>query len=156
MGDIVELRHPVLAIESIVKGTLANIEKILRIEAEIRKLPQVEFPVTHHFIDDLYAREMHIPAGGVLVGRVHHYGCVNVISKGDISVLTDDGLTRITAPCTVVSSAGVKRFGFAHEATIWTSIHRNPNKITDIGILEDILGSETYDGFLTHHGNTLE
>lgn len=110
--------------------------KIDRLEAEIYKRPQVEIPVRHYFPSGLYAREIVIPAGIVLTGKIHRGEHLNIVSAGCIDVLTDDGMQRVTAPFTMVSRAGTKRVGYAHSETVWTTIHGNPDNETDLEILE--------------------
>jgi len=119
---------------------------VVSLECEIGKLPQVELPVEHFFIPHVYARQMTIFKGAALVGRVHKYPCINIVSKGKISVTTDTGVKTIEAPYTFTSPAGTKRAGFAHEETIWTTIHLTDE--TDVEKIEDALGTITYEEFL--------
>jgi hypothetical protein len=95
---------------------------VMRAQEVIGKMPQVEAPIRHLFADGLYAREMTICRGMVFVGRLHLQSQVNIISKGDISVLTAQGLIRMRAPFSYVGEAGAKRVGFAHDDTVWTTI----------------------------------
>lgn len=127
---------------------------VLRLEREIGKLPQVELPIRHFFIKSPqpvtggYAREMTIIQGAALVGRVHKHPCINIISKGDISVTTDEGVKRIQAPYTFVSPAGTKRAGYAHEETLWTTLHLTDE--TDTDKIEDDLGTVTHEEYLLY------
>jgi hypothetical protein len=91
----------------------------------------VEIPVRDYFANagtdqGLYAREITIPAGTLLTGKIHKYEQINVLSKGDISVLTEDGVVRVQAPFTIASPAGTKRIAYAHSECVWTTIHRTP------------------------------
>jgi len=128
--------------------TLAGREKILRLEEAVGRLPQANLPLRHFFCEGLYAREMTIPAGCVLVGYIHIYPCVNIVSKGEITIAMEDGLRRIKAPFTMVSNGGSKKAGYAHEETIWTTIHANFENLTDVEELEHILTADSYDDFL--------
>lgn len=96
--------------------------KIRRLELALKELPQLEVTLKHHFCQGVYAREGFIPKGACFVGRVHKQSQINIISKGDISVLTERGLIRMTAPCTLVSPPGAQRAAYAHEDTVWTTI----------------------------------
>ena len=98
-------------------------EKIQKFENALRELPQIPIETFHHFAKGLYAREIFIPKGTLLTGKIHKYTHLNIISLGDISVLTENGMKRIKAPFTMVSVPGTKRVGFAHEDTVWTTIH---------------------------------
>ena len=84
---------------------------------------QIKIEPVHYFAPGLYAREITIPKGCLLTGKIHLFGHINIISKGDISVLTEDGPKRIVAPATLISAPGIKRVGYAHEETVWTTIH---------------------------------
>lgn len=91
-------------------------------EHEVRKLPPVDLPVKHHFSPGVYARELFIPAGVVLTGKIHKYRQLNILSHGEMSVLTEDGVKRVKAPFTVVSPAGTRRIAYAHTDCTWTTI----------------------------------
>lgn len=81
-------------------------------------------PVQHHFAPGAYGREMTIPAGLVVVGKIHKHAHINVISKGRVQVFTEqDGVLELAAPCTFVSSPGTKRVMHVLEETVWTTVH---------------------------------
>lgn len=113
---------------------LQNRDKVLRLEAEVAKLPQVVLEVRHHFAPGMYARELTIPAGVTLTGKIHRHAHLNIVSKGSIAVMTEEGVKVITAPATFVSPPGTKRAGYALEDTVWTTIH--PTQETDLAAIE--------------------
>ena len=81
-------------------------------------------PVQHHFAPGAYGREMTIPAGLVVVGKIHKHAHINVISKGRVQVFTEqDGVLELAAPYTFVSSPGTKRVVHVLEETVWTTVH---------------------------------
>ena len=91
-------------------------------------------PVQHHFAPGAYAREMRLPAGIVVVGKIHKHAHVNVISQGPVRVFTEhDGVLEYAAPYTFVSSPGTKRVVYVLEDTVWTTVH-----VTDKTDLADI------------------
>lgn len=112
-------------------------EQIERLEDEMRKAPQISFRTTHHFAQGLYAREIFIPAGCLLTGKVHRFEHLNIVSAGDITVWTEEGMKRLRAPFTLVSKPGCKRVGLAHSDTVWTTIHAATE--TNIELLEKLL-----------------
>ena len=118
-------------------------QKIDRLESVMFSIPQLEIKPTHYFADGLYAREIFIPKGTTLTGKIHKTEHLNIISKGDISVMTEHGIKRIKAPCTMVSKPGTKRVGYAHEDTVWTTIHASAER--DLDKLEALLIAPTYD-----------
>lgn len=85
---------------------------------------KAELPLAHFHADGLYARELVLPKGTFAIGEIQKFPHVSVISKGEISMLNENGgVTRVKAPCTIVSKPGVRKCGFAHEDTVWTTIH---------------------------------
>jgi len=91
------------------------------------------FPVRHTFAPGCYAREMTIPEGQVIIGKIHRHAHVNVISAGRVRVLSEFGIEELQAPCTFTSQPGIKRVVLALENTVWTTIH-----VTDETDLEKI------------------
>lgn len=89
------------------------------------RLPQATFDTRHHFADGVYVREMHCPAGCMIVGKVHKSQHVFILAAGEMT-LTGDGLPprRLKAPAIIVSNPGVKRAGYAHTACVCLNVHR--------------------------------
>ena len=98
-------------------------DKVLRLEEALRKLPQIDAPLFHHFSDGIYARELHIPKGATLTGKIHRKAHLNVLAKGEIMVLTEHGMKHLKAPCVIQSFPGIKRAGHALEDTVWITFH---------------------------------
>lgn len=70
-----------------------------------------------------YAREMFIPKGTLIIGKIHRHQHLNIISKGKVVVYTEFGEKHLEGPVTFVSEIGLKRSVFAIEDTLWTTIH---------------------------------
>lgn len=103
-------------------------EAILRLQdaiiSEGRDVGPASCPVKHHFATGSYGREMTLPAGLVVVGKIHKHAHINVISKGRVQVFTEqEGVLELAAPCTFVSSPGTKRVVYVLEETVWTTVH---------------------------------
>lgn len=105
--------------------------QIVRLENEMRKCEQIHIEPVHHFANGVYAREITIPAGTLLTGKVHKTEHLNIISQGRITVWTEDGMKTVEAPYTIVSRPGTKRVGLAHTDTVWTTIHGTHEKDLD-------------------------
>ena len=116
---------------------------LAEIEHEMCKFPQIEVPLAHYFSDAVYAREMNVPAGMLLMGKIHKKRSMNIISKGEVSILSIDGIIRVRAPYSFVSSPGAKRLILVHEDTTWTTIHGSEE--TDLAKLEDEFIAKSYD-----------
>ena len=96
---------------------------VLAIERLMTKMDQIELHVEHHFSAGVYARELFIPKGTTLTGKIHKHENMNVMLKGDMSVLTEDGVKRVRAGFMCVSPPGTKRVAYAHEDSVWLTIH---------------------------------
>ena len=110
-------------------------EKVFKAEKLMLQMPQRELEVKHHFSHGIYARELFIPKDTILVGKLHKYPQLNILSMGDISVLIDEKVKRIQAPFTVVSPAGAKRIAYTHDDSIWITIHGTDE--TDVDAIEE-------------------
>lgn len=105
--------------------------------------PDEVAPVNHYHCEGNYAREVFIPAGGVVVGKIHKHEHVNVISLGRCIVVTEEGKEELKAPLTFISMAGIKRAVYAIEDTVWTTIH--PTESKNIEDIEDEVIAKSYD-----------
>jgi quercetin dioxygenase-like cupin family protein len=112
-----------------------SIDKVERLEQALSQMDQVEIPVVNYFSHKIYAREITIPKNTILTGKIHKYSQLNILSKGEISVLTEDGVKRVKAPFTIVSPPGTKRAAYAHEDCVWTTIHGTDE--TDVEKIEN-------------------
>lgn len=99
-------------------------EKILRLQAFLLTQPQAEVPVRHYVNNGIYYREITIPKGAFCTGAAYKEAHIHFLLRGDMTVLTEDGVKRITGPQTFVSPPGMKRAGYAHEETVWAAVFR--------------------------------
>ena len=110
-------------------------EQIRALEAEVVKLPQADCPITDHFADGIYGREMFAPAGTLLVGKMHRHRTLNVLLAGRLKVTGEDGAVReITAPAVYVTPARCKKVAYVLEDVRWLNVL--PTKLTDIAAIE--------------------
>lgn len=105
------------------------------LEAAIQQLPQFQFDTWHHLMNGMYSRTIFIPEGCVLTGAEHRTDHIN-ICFGDISVSTDEGMKRISGYQIIPTKAGIKRAGYAHRDTWWTTICRTA--FDDLNALDQI------------------
>lgn len=123
----------------------AQQSKLVDLENCIKELPQVSFPVSHYRIEGIYVRAISIPKNHVLTGAIHNHECINIVAKGNITVSDGDKETRLKAGFVSVSPPGTKRAGFAHEDTVFITIHRTD--LTDIEDIEHDLVSKDYQSY---------
>jgi len=124
---------------------------ILALESEMNTHPErlleggkkIELETIHHFAAGLYARELRIPAGVLLTGKIHKTEHLNILAKGRIEISNMGESRLMAAPLIFVSPPGTKRAGYAHEDSVWITIH--PTEETDMEKLEQDLVTTSFD-----------
>lgn len=117
--------------------------EMLEAEKLLADLPQTEMPPTHYHAKELYGREITIPAGTLLIGKIHKHSSLNVLIKGKMRLLTEDGVVELEAPLTVVSNAGTKRMAYAHTECVWLTVHGTQE--TELEKIEEDVVAPTFD-----------
>lgn len=110
-------------------------EKVAALEVEMLKQPQASCEVRHVFADGLYVREVHIPAGTYAVGHHQKFEHLNVMLKGVVEIVNEDGTTSLLrAPQTFIGRPG-RKIGYVHEDMVWQNIY--PAIERDVETLEE-------------------
>lgn len=102
----------------------AMVERIEAMELAMAECEQVDIPVKNNHANGMYTREITIPRGTLLTGRVHLFDYVDIMLSGDITVATAEGAKRFTGANVLDGKAGRKRAGYAHEDTRWITVHK--------------------------------
>lgn len=134
-------------------------KKIMDLEKSMLPYEQLDCKLIHRFPPGLYVREIFIPAGACVVGKIHKHSHLNFISSGKSTVITKDGLETLEGPCTMISTAGTKRALYAHTDLVWTTVHLNPSNTQDLDKLEDEIIAPSYevlDRFLGDDSTTVQ
>lgn len=123
-------------------------QDILNLEASIRQQEGFEegdgpCKITHYFAPGVYAREMWMPKGCLVTGKIHKTSHLNVLSQGRVTVSNQGDSVTYTAPYTFVSPVGTKRAIYAHEDTTWTTIH--PTELDDPEEIVAEIIAETFE-----------
>lgn len=113
-----------------------SLETIKEFQGHLATLPQIELEPRHLFAPGMYVRTLPIPAGSVVVGKMHRHSHPVMLTKGETTILTDKGMERITAPHVWVSEPGAKRVLYTHTDCEFTTVHLNPNDETDLDKIE--------------------
>ena len=99
--------------------------------------------ITHYFAPGVYAREMWMPAGCLITGKIHLTEHLNMLSQGKVSVSNKGESVTMEAPYTFVSPVGTKRAIYAHEDSTWTTIHATD--LQDPDEIEAEIIAETFE-----------
>ena len=118
----------------------------------IENFEQGEAPVIHHFAPHVYMRQMDAAAGSLVVSKMHKTEHMNILLKGSLTILTEDGIQHLQAPAVLKSKAGTKRIGYFHEDSSWITVH--PTDETDLTAIEKqvIVPQEQEKTFLENIG----
>ena len=123
---------------------------ILKLEDAIRQQPGYDYQgetlcrITHHFAPGMYAREMWMPAGCLITGKIHLTEHLNMLSQGKVSVSNNGESVTLEAPHTCVSPVGTKRAIYAHEDSTWTTIHAT--ELSDVDEIEKETIADSFEG----------
>ncbi len=110
--------HKLLALEEamIAGGDVMDIEKHTR----------------HHFCNGAYVREFFLPKGYVVTGKIHRYGCINILLSGRIAISQADGLSTIMEAGTIYNSeGGEKKVLYALENAVFLNVHSLPPELAE-------------------------
>ncbi len=104
---------------------------------------------THHFCSGVYAREYFLPAGHVVVGRVHKTPCFNIMLKGHMTIaMSDRDPQDMRAPQFFVSGEGEQKALYAHEDTTFITFHAteetDPDKMVEMFTVPTVTAFEKY------------
>jgi hypothetical protein len=101
------------------------------------------FEFKHSFGEGLYVREMNIPAGVLMVTKIHKKAHPLFIIQGDCSILAIDGVHRVQPPFYMITPAGTKRVIYTHADTKLVTVHATLE--TDLDKIEEEIIAKTFD-----------
>jgi len=122
-----------------------NMPQILEIESIMRGMEQIEMPVKHHFINGVYLRELFIPAGTLLTGKIHNKENFSILASGTIRITNGTDSMIISAPHVMSDKPGIKRMGYAETDVVFINVIKTD--LTDIDEIERELVSETFEEY---------
>ena len=125
-------------------------DDILELQSHLMQYDQIDCPLEHFFAPGVYGRQIFMPAGAVVVGKIHKHAHLNNISQGRCIVATEFGKMEIVAPFQFISQPGTKRAVYVVEDTIWTTYH--PHDLGDVSEddlerIEDHVIAKSFDDY---------
>ena len=106
-------------------------------------LPVIDLELRHTFVPGIYIREMLVPKGVLMVGKVHLTSDPYVFLSGAMRVFTPEGGTvTLTAPHYGITATDVQKVGYVLEDSHWINYHALSDKEEEAikdGISEDDL-----------------
>ena len=94
----------------------------------------------HHFSDGLYAKEIHIPEGSLVVQHKHTYSHLSVLAKGKVVVqVGEEEPIIVSAPACLDIKANIHHGIKALTDTVWFCVHATDEK--DINKIDEVIVS---------------
>lgn len=116
------------AVQQLLTGIKAQLPVATK---EMLAMPQANCPVVHHFGPGLCVREVSMPAGTLAIGHKQKFEHMNVLLKGSVMIVNDDGTTKVlTAPLMFIGKPGQK-VGYVLEDLVWQNIYATDLKDVD-------------------------
>ena len=104
-------------------------------------------PITHNFSDQLYMRQMNMPADTFVISAMHHTDHFWFLMTGRILVTTNGETVEHIAPCYEISIKGAKRLIKCVEDCVFINVHKNPTNTKNIDNIEKSLYSFTMEEY---------
>lgn len=128
-------------------------EKISELEHTLIKSPSGKTgenlsetnPVKHTFTDGCYIREIFNPADELVITKIHKKEHPFFLMKGEMSILTEEGIQRIKAPYQGITKPGTKRVIYTHEGCTFITVHPTDKKTVEE--VEEEVVCTTYKDF---------
>jgi hypothetical protein len=125
-------------------------QQIIQFEKLMERGEKITLELKHYFANGVYARELFIPKGVILTGKIHKFSHLSILTKGVMDILIDNKMRTVKAPYMFVAPAGTKRILRALEDSIRITIHENITNETDVDKLEEYYVACTEDEYLEY------
>jgi hypothetical protein len=102
-------------------------QAIMSVEGTTGEVMHKANPVKHTFAGGCYIREIYNPAHELIVTKIHKKEHPFFLMKGEMSILTEEGIQNIKAPYQGVTKPGTKRAIYTHEECIFITVHATEN-----------------------------
>jgi hypothetical protein len=133
-------RKAILAIED----ALMNVDDKIVGDSEV-------CPLKHSFSDGIYVREIRIPKGMVLTGKIHRHDHPNFLMSGKVVVITEGGGKEVLeGPMAMISAAGTKRALHSLTDLVWITVHHNPTNTQDLAEIEKMVIADSFEEYEKH------
>ena len=102
-------------------------QTIINVEGTTGDVMHKANPVKHTFAGGCYIREIYNPANELIITKIHKKEHPFFLMKGEMSILTEEGIQNIKAPYQGVTKPGTKRAIYTHEECVFITVHATNN-----------------------------
>lgn len=135
-----------------IRTRIDNLEESMKQEIKEGKMVQTidncsdnNDQADHFFGHNVYARGLWIPAGTVVVGKLHRNDRICIIAAGTCTFTNEWGRQTVSAPFVGSFPAGSKTAVLAHTDTYWVACHGT--ELTDPKELVEALVSPDHEDY---------
>jgi len=100
-------------------------------------------PVKHSFAEGCYIREIYNPANEIIITAIHAQSHPFFLLKGEMSILTHDGIEHIEAPHYGITKPGIKRIIYTHTPCNFVTVHAT--ELTDPDEIVNAVTAKTFE-----------
>ena len=122
-----------------IASQIKDMDEALTEDAEIEKVN----PLEHTFADGMYIRKIVMPAGQLIISKIHKQQHPFFILSGDVSVMTENGVVRYNKPFNGITEAGTQRILYTHAETTWITVQRTNE--TDVEKIVNTLTAKDFN-----------
>lgn len=136
------------------RADVSFFEKLMKMGIQDGELDDIEdeCDLTHYFTPinqkygcGVYARELRMPRGSLIVGKLHAQDHLAFLLEGEVTIISENFKETVKAPHTFVSPVGAKRAFFVHEEALLTTIHLTSEPSADaLEVIEEEVIAENY------------
>lgn len=144
MGNDLSIRASIVTFQQMMEHGID--EGMLEDASDKMEVEHFFTPISDQYGCAQYARQLFMPAGTVVVGKLHRLPHITFLLKGRVLVVSENGGKQdLTGPLTFISPAGSKRVFHVLEDTLLTTVHlTKQNTEQDLSKIEDEVISPTY------------
>jgi len=111
---------------------------VTQISHAMLEKPQAPCGVRHLFYPGVYIRELTMLKGTFAVGLRHRVELLNVMVKGRVRILNDDGSSsEMSAPLMFYGKPGTRKVGYVLEDVVWLNVYETSER--DVEALERVM-----------------
>lgn len=123
-------------------------QRFEELEKKLFELPQLteeDFNLVEYKVGGMYGRQITVPKGALITGRVYKRDHLEIMLSGDIYILSaNGGVTHYTGYNVIPAKAGKRQAGFAIEDTVWLTVNLAPEDIESPLDYTAVIGFDEY------------
>lgn len=117
--------------------TTPSLEKIQQLQTSMLAVQSQQPDPIHRFAPGMYMRELTVPAGMLITGKIHKHEHFLIVMSGKAEIISQFGRKIVQSGDISVSEKGVKRVVLALEDTRFLTVHVNSTDTKDLEEIEN-------------------